>query len=340
MKQQQQNLYVGVDMAKSTFVAAWACGGQAEVLGEFSNTPAGYQELARVLERLCAGKRHCHLIVEPTGGYEQGILAYGYQMKWTMSRVNPFRVRRWAQGVGQRGKTDRLDARMLACFGQATTPRSQSLLQAEADELEALIRRKEDLEKLLRAEENRLAQLAQRTRVCEAVQESLEQMIKTLKQQLEAIEQAIHQLFRTAPMLAAQRRHLLTIPGIGPKTVDQTLLLCHRFDALTNGEGTAKQIVAFVGLDPKPFESGKSIHRRAAISKMGDQAGRTRLYLSALGAVRGKNSLNVFYHQLRERGKPGKVALIACARKILVWAWTIFQNHTPFDHSRHPLPAA
>ena len=109
----------------------------------------------------------------------------------------------------------------------------------------------------------------------------------------------------------------------------------HRWGVLTDGKGDARGLVAYLGLDPKPHESGSSVHKRAGIFRQGDRAMRSRLYMSALGGIKGKNSpLAVFYQRLVGRGKPKKLALVASARKILVWSWAVFRSNTPFDTAR------
>ena len=95
-----------------------------------------------------------------------------------------------------------------------------------------------------------------------------------------------------------------------------------------------KSLTAYVGLDPVDFQSGTSVYRRSTISKQGNQRLRKYLFLGALGGVRGHNPLREFHQRLIDRGKPYKVALIACARKILVWSWAIFVNNTTFDTTR------
>ena len=98
-------------------------------------------------------------------------------------------------------------------------------------------------------------------------------------------------------------------------------------------------MVAFVGLDPQPYESGRSVHKRATISKMGDRSVRHYMYMGALGGVRGKNALRSFYHRLVSRGKAKRLALVAAAHKILIWAWAVFSQDVDFDPSRFPQEA-
>lgn len=127
-----------------------------------------------------------------------------------------------------------------------------------------------------------------------------------------------------------------SVPGIGERNVLPILVLFYRWRARTAGRGTPKGLVAFVGLDPQPYESGRSVHKRATISKMGDRSVRRYLYLGALGGVRGKNALRYFYKRLVSRGKAKRLALVAAAHKILTWAWAVFSQGVDFDPSRFP----
>ena len=100
--------------------------------------------------------------------------------------------------------------------------------------------------------------------------------------------------------------------------------------------------MADVGLDPTPHQSGTSVHRPARISKAGDPVARRLLSLGALGGVRGHSVLGEFSRRLRGRGKPARLARIAAARKILVWAWAVVRTHVPFDPAKatRPHPAS
>jgi transposase len=112
------------------------------------------------------------------------------------------------------------------------------------------------------------------------------------------------------------------------------LVACERFHTLTGGQGNAKEMVAYVGLDPQPHESGTSVWRPALISRQGDRGLRARLYMGALGALRGENPVHAFSQRLVTRGKPKKVALVAAARKLLVWAWAVFTSGQVFDAAK------
>ena len=251
-----------------------------------------------------------------------------------MTLVNPLHVRRFAQSQGRRAKTDPLDAEVLALYGRINQPAPQQMMAADAADLEALQGRRDDLVKLLRAERNRLAQLQQRPRLPQSVRQSVERVIETLQEELAQIEEAIAALCRQSQELRPLYRLLLTVPGVGQRVVIRLLVLLHRFHALTNGMGSADQLVAYLGLDPQPQESGRSLRRRATISRMGDRQGRADLYMAALGGVRGNNALRHFYQRLLDNGKAKRLALVACARKVLVWAWAVFRAQLPFDPAK------
>jgi transposase len=306
-------------------------------LGRFGNDAAGWEEMA-VEVRQAAERQQAttiHLLIEPTGGYEAGLLNFAYAQGWQVTLVNPLQVRRWASGQGVRAKTDRQDARVLAWFGATTQPSSQDPLDEGAAELDELLRRRTDLEQLHRAESNRLAQVQRRPRAPQAVHQSLARTLRTLEEELQAVDEAIKQLLNHHPYLQQQRKLLRTAPAIGEKLSLEMLVLCHRFWAYTRGQGTYKQFVAFLGLDPQPHQSGKS-QVRSPISRQGNARLRAKLYCGALGGVRGNNPLKSFYHRLLAAGKAKKLALVACSRKVLTWVWALFTTNAPFDSSRFP----
>jgi transposase len=328
---QVATLYVGVDIAKDDFAAATAWAGQTRYLGKTKNTAVDCQAFASHIaaRQQACGAEQVHLVVEPTGGFEAELVARAYRCGWLVTVVNLQQTSRWAKGQGKRVKTDRQDARMLAEYGADEHPAPQQELPEEIAELDSLLGRKLDLEKLLQSERNRYGRLNRHT--APAVRKSLEQVIAALKQELETIEAAIRQLRHAQPTIQQQLAFLLSVPGIGEKIGPLLLVHLYRFWARTNGHGTAKQLVAYLGLDPVPYESGSSVRRRATISRQGNTLLRSKLFLGALGGVSGKNQLKLFYQSLLARNKPKKVALVACARKALTWAWAVFVHNTYFD---------
>ena len=331
-----EKLLVGVDMAKAEFAAGTVWQAQYQYQGKSANTSEACAAFAERLEKLKTeqGATAIHLIIEPTGGYEVGLVSEAYRRHWRVTLVNPLTVRHWQQGRGKRGKADRLDTQMLALFGADKTPPAQPPTDEAAAHLDSLLRRQDDLQQLLRSEHNRREQTALNPNTPKAVRERIQRTLDALEQELAAIEQAIRQLFVDHVALARQLKQLLTVPGIGAKSAPYLLAFFHRFKAKTNATGTAKQVVAYAGLDPQPFESGASVRHRPTISKQGDAAIRSKLFMCALGGVRSHNRLRDIYTSLCARGKAKKLALVACARKALVWAWSVFIQDTTFDSSR------
>lgn len=274
-------------------------------------------------------------IVEPTASYHLSLVSFAYEQGWRVSLPNPQLVREWGRGLGRRAKTDRIDARMLARYGAERQPTAQQPLPAAVAELEQLLRREQDLAQMADQERNRRASLACQPEVSAPIQASLNQMEQALAQAQAALAAAIHEHVAQHPDLKKQRRQLLTVAGIGERNVLHILVLLHRWQAHTQGEGDAKGLTAYVGLDPVTVRSGSSLHLQARISKMGNCDWRRRLFLGALGGNRARHSpLTVFYQRLLSRNKPKMVALVACARKILVWAWAVFRSGSDFDPAK------
>jgi transposase len=315
--------------------------GQGGFLGEFANTPAGFDQFRRLVtkEQSKLAEERIHLVLEPTGGYELGLAGFALAHGWRVSLPNPRHVRDFAKGCGQRAKTDKQDALLLARYGSERQPPPWAPLPPAVSELESLLERQRELEQMLRQERNRQQGLAGRPGVAPRVLPNVEQVIEALERALKEVEAAVQEHLNAQPELAAQARQLRAVPGVGPQSVLPLLVLLHRWHALTGGTGTAKKLAAYAGLDPLTHQSGTSVRGRETISRMGDRRMRARLYMCALGGVKGKNALREYYQRLVGRGKAKKVALVAASRKILIWAWAVFRDQVSF-HAEKALPPA
>ena len=335
-------LYVGADLSKDNFPCSIWVDGELIDLGQFENKQSGFEELAVAitLNKERCGYDSVQIILESTGGYELYLLSFIHSQGWTFTLPNPKAVRDWAKGVGYRAKTDKVDGRILAHYGGERRPKTQQPVPEIIEQLDSLLQRQEDTQKILRQELNRQHALSYRPNASASAFKSLDRSIAFLKSELQQLEDDIALLLKGNPELRTQSKQLLSVAGVGKKTVLPLLVMFHRFDARTKGEGTGKGVTAYMGLDPKPFESGKTVWKPSFISKMGNPVMRSRLYLAALGGIRGKKSpLRHFYLRLVERGKAKKLALVASARKILIWAWAIFKQGVEFDSSRLATPS-
>jgi transposase len=354
-------LSVGVDVAKATLeVAVWRTGHvvPAARLGTFAQTVDGWEALRDALTALrMAARAEAHagqgverptvesgagaepiaIVLEPTGGYELAFALWARQQPgWQVHRPNPARVRAWARSQGGRAKTDRQDALLLARFGASAQPALPvwQPLASEVGELEQLLRRRDEVKDGLERERRRREQLGVRPDASTTVRASVERLLKTLEDELADLERAIAEQVQRHATLRTSKQRLLTVPGVGPRVVLPLLVACERYHTLAGEHGTAKGVVAYVGLDPQPHESGASVRQRARISRQGDRSLRARLYMGALGALRGENPVHAFYQRLVARGKPKKLALVAAARKLLAWAWAVFISGEPFDATK------
>lgn len=330
-------LWVGIDIGKANLVVATLWQGTQLTLDEFANNAVGFGALAARLQTVQeqSGAAAVQLVVEPTGGYELPLVAFAHEAGWPVSLPNPRQVRQWAQGTGQRAKTDRQDAWLLARFGAAQQPAPHQPLATEVSELDSLLERRLDLEEMIQQEKNRLGALRERPGIAPPVIENLQRVLEALQEALQEVEKAIALHLQRHTHLHEAKQRLLAIPGIGPKIVLPLLVLLHRWQTLTAGQGTAKGLTAFVGLDPRPHESGWSVRKRPVISKMGNATLRRLLYMGALSAVYGKNPLRTFYQRLLGRGKAKKLCVVAAARKLLSWAWVIFSRQLDWNSALH-----
>jgi transposase len=243
------------------------------------------------------------VVVEATGGLERLLVSALQQAAIPVAVVNPRQVKALAVVLGG-AKTDVLDAAVLAQFGQIKQPRPQAPVSAAAQSLSDLVRRRHQLVAMQVMEKNRLS------RAPIALVSRIQAHIDQMQQWIEALNEEIQQLTQQA---AWQRRRqiLCSFKGIGPVTAALCLAELPELGALG-----AKQIARLVGVAPINHDSGK--HRGRRVIQGGRTAVRCGLYMATLVATRHNPVIAAFYHRLLEHGKPKKVALVACMRKLLV----------------------
>jgi len=215
------SLYVGIDVAKATFVAAAHGPAGESVWGEFANTPAGFEQWrgrvrAALDEQLTPG---VVVVLEPTGGYELALAGFAAAQGWQVSRPNALRVHDWANSQGRRAKTDRQDARILARYGAAQPLAAWKPLPRAYSELESLLQRQDDLDIMLQQERNRQAALELQTGAARVVAASLAAVLLSLETAQREIQSAIKAHLKAHPALKAKKQRLLSVPGIGQQTV-------------------------------------------------------------------------------------------------------------------------
>lgn len=293
-----QDVVVGIDVAKAALDIAVRPTSEERHL---ANDAAGIADSVTWLQAL-----HPQVIVvEATGGYEAALVAELGIANLPVAVVNPRQVRDFARATGRLAKTDRLDAQVLAHFGQAVRPTPRPLPDGEAQALAALVERRRQVIAMRTAEENRLGA----ARVA-AVHARIQAHLAWLEVDLADIEGDLRQRLRTSPLWREQDDLLQSVPGIGPILSLTLLAELPELGRLSHG-----QIAALVGVAPLNRDSGTLRGRRAVWG--GRRAVRTALYMGTLRATRCNPPIQAFYERLLAAGKAKKVALVACMHKLL-----------------------
>jgi transposase len=248
------------------------------------------------------------IVLEATGGYELLAVAALVAAALPVVVANPRQVRDFARGTGQLAKTDRLDADILATFADRVRPAVRPLPDAEAQELDALLTRRRQLLEMLGAERNRLGQVFGKGK--RPVKKSLTAHIAYLERELKSTDHDLGDLVRSSPAWREREDLLRSVPGVGP-VLSRTLLA----DLPELGRLSRREIAKLVGVAPLSRDSGTLRGRRFV--QGGRASVRAVLYMGALVATRRNATIGAFYRRLVAAGKPKKLALVACMRKLL-----------------------
>jgi transposase len=263
------------------------------------------EELAEAVAFI-AGHEAPHVVMESTGGYEQALFLALSRAQIPCSIVNPAHAHAFRRSLGKFAKTDAIDARLLAHMGHMHRPEPTALPSPERRKLEALVTRRAQLVKLLRAETNH----AEHCTVAEA-SESIARVREALKREVRELDGAIKKLLGVVEELREASRVLQSVPGVGPTVAAGVLVHLPELGRVAKSE-----IAALAGLAPYARESGIAKGHRSI--RAGRTPVRALLYMAALVASRHNARLRATYARLLSAGKSKKVALIAVARKLLV----------------------
>ena len=310
-----QPQWVGIDVSKATLdICVYPSGAQWQV----ANLQAQLDGLAEHLGALAPER----IVLEASGGYQAAVVAALVERELPVVVANPRQVRDFARAIGQLAKTDRIDAHVLARFGEAIRPDVRRMPDATTRAVRALVSRRRQLQDMLTAEQNRLVSAAVQD-APEPLRNQLGEHIDWLRRQLADIDDDLQRQLRESPVWREREDLLRTIPGIGPVT--SATLLAHVPEL---GHLDRKAIAKLVGVAPLNDDSG-TLHGRRHIWG-GRAAVRATLYMAALVATRRNPTIRTFYTRLRSAGKPAKVALVACMRKLLVLCNSVLRTATPW----------
>ena len=262
-------------------------------------------------------------MLEATGGLERQLVAELIDAGWTVAVVNPRQVRDFAKALGRLAKTDGIDAETLALFAQRVQPRPTQKTPEKQQELDALVTRRRQLVSLRSMEKMRRPQA-----VHKAASRSIDKVLKVLDQQIAALDKAIARLIEADDDWRAKRDLIESVPGVGP-TTSATLVA----ELPELGRLNRQEIASLAGLAPFNHDSGKFRGQRRI--RGGRGALRATLYMAALTAKRCNEKLRSFAERLHRAGKPFKVVITACMRKLLTILNTLVRNGKPW--TPHPL---
>ena len=303
----------GIDVSKVS-LEVWVDDGPAK---RFDNSTDGITALVEWLK----GQGVSRAVYEPTGGYERQLAKQLDEAGLSADMVHPNKVRYFARAHGFEAKTDGLDARVLSLFGemftQADTPRRKA--DPERAELRDLLRRRRQLVNQRAQELNRLDK-----GTTEGSRASTKRHVAWLNDEIDRLDEEYQRALQSSSELSRRAALYQSVQGVGILTA-ATLAA----DLPELGEGDGKRLTSLVGLAPWSRDSGRQRGYRAIRGGRGTV--RRALYLAALSLIRCKNNaLARFYQQLRQRGKPGKVALVAVMRKLLLQLHAIARRGTPW----------
>ena len=318
MSTDSTRIIVGIDVSKP-YVDFFVLNSKANRSGR---RPRRVRELIALAAELATFEPQL-VVLEATGGLETAVWAALEAAGLRVAVVNPKRVRDFARSLGLLAKTDRLDARVLALFGERLRPAATRLPSRQLRDLRELLRHLDALVGLRAQQRTRKWQLQGA-----AVLASAERVIASLSQEIALLEQQVEQALREQPAACQRATQLRTAPGIGPKTSWALLA-----DLPELGQLSARQAAALAGLAPLARDSGQFRGRRRIAA--GRPRVRKALYLAARAAVRCDPHLAAFRARLLAAGKPKQVALIAVARKLLVALNAMIRDDRPWI----PLPA-
>lgn len=303
-------VFVGIDVAKADVEYFIRPVGRA---GKVPRTPEGLKRLCELLGRFDVEV----VVVEPTGGYERVVLVEMFAAELPVKLVPADRVRNYARSLGRRAKTDALDAATLAQMAETSVEhiRRWSPPPSEVQTARELLHRRAVLVEVIGAERKRASSAPNAF-----IAKSSERLLRALAKEKARIEKQVDDLLPTAPDLARRAEVIQNVKGVG-RIVALTLLT----ELPELGSLSRSEAAALAGVAPYNADSGKKQGKR--FIRGGRARARTALFMAAIVGIRHNPVIKQQYTSLRSRGKDGKVALVACMRKLLVHVNSLLRDH-------------
>ena len=304
-------MFVGIDVSKDRLDVHLRPSGEIFAVGRDG------EGLTQLVERLSALTPSL-VVLEATGGYETIVASALAAAQLPLAVINPRQIRDFARAMGRLAKTDALDAEVIALFAETVRPEPRPVASEEALFLGEIVARRRQLIEMMTAERNRRRQLSSKHLI-----KALDRHLALLQKQLSEIEADIGEAVRGTPAWREKEDLLISVPGIGPHIARTLIAELPELGALDR-----RKIAALAGVAPFNRDSGTLRGRRSIAG--GRSSVRGGLYMSVLVAIRRKLPLAHTYLRLRAAGKPAKVAIVACMRKLLTILNAILRDKKPW----------
>jgi transposase len=312
---EQSEQWIGIDVCKRWLDVHLRPQGSSF---RVSNNEGGIQELLTHLKAPSAVGR---IILESTGGYERQVALRLWALTYPVVVINARQARNFAKAANQLAKTDQVDAAILAWFGEALKPQIRPFASEAQAQLQDLVTRRRQLVEMLTAEQNRLSGLRG------TAQADVEAHLDWLRQRIKQLDEQIETQISQCQSWQAKQTRLKSVPGVGKVVAATLLALLPELGQLS----TAK-ISTLVGVAPLNRDSGQMQGKRTIFG--GRAAVRQMVYMATLVAVRHNPVIKAFYDQLLKRGKPTKVALVACMHKLVSILNAMIKNGTDWQQPK------
>lgn len=304
---------VGIDVSKVRLDVAVRSSGEQFVV---ERSAKGLDDLVARLKTIAPTL----VALEATGGFETVVTAALAAAGLPVAVVDPSKVRAFAAAIGQRAKTDQIDAALIAHFAEAVKPAVRALPDAETQLLADLVQRRRQIIEMIGAESQRLKRAPDR------LKKSIQRLLKALEKELTAVDTDIDGAIRSSRTWLEKEKLLTSVPGIG-KAISRTLI----GELPELGRLDRKEIAALAGLAPFTRQSGT--WRGKSFIGGGRTGVRTALFMGALVAKQHNPVLKTFFDRLVMAGKPKMVALIAVARKLLTVLNAILRDQKSWQNA-------
>ncbi len=258
------------------------------------------------------------IILESTGGHERQAALTLSKLGYPVVVINARQGRNFAKAANQLAKTDRVDAAILAWFGEAMKPPIRSFASDAQAEIQSLVTRRRQLVEMLTAEQNRLSGLRG------TAQQDVEAHLAWLRERIKQIDEQLNTQIQECQSWSEKQTRLKSVPGVGNVVAATLLALLPEL-----GELSTQKISTLVGVAPLNRDSGQMQGKRTIYG--GRAAVRQMLYMATLVAVRHNPVIKAFYDRLCQRGKVKKVALVACMHKLLIILNAMIKNGTDWQ---------